>query len=254
MTRSALAAAAALALACAHRSTVHPRAAEEVRRGYEHVARGDLERAEIAFEHALAFRPDLPEAHGGLGVVSRLREDLPSARRRFERAVKLEPAFAEGWANLGETLLAMGKPRDAERALRTALGIDPDLADARQNLVRALLGRGLEAPGDDGVPLLVAARREALHLLESEPERAAAHHDLAFLAWRAGDLAAAEAGYRKALALEPSGAAHAVGLCAALVGLARCEEAATVCGRCLVLSPGEPACRDGKRYAAACRR
>jgi Tfp pilus assembly protein PilF len=253
MARLALAAAAALALACAHRSTVHPRAAEELRRGYEHVARGDLERAEIAFEHALAFRPDLPEGHAGLGVVARLRDDLPAARRRFERAVKLEPDFAEGWANLGETLLAMQRPAEAERALRTALGIDPDLAEARQNLVRALLGRGLEA-GERGVPLLLAARREALHLLEVDPDRAAAHHDLAFLAWRAGDLAAAEAGYERALALEPANAAHAVGLCAALVGLRRCDEAATACGRCLVLSADQPACREGKRFAEACRR
>ncbi|MFO0581325.1 MAG: tetratricopeptide repeat protein [Anaeromyxobacter sp.] len=252
MPRLALALAAALALACAHRSTVHPRAAEELRRGYAHVAAGDLERAEVAFEHALAFRPDLPEGHAGLGVVARLRGDLAAARRHHERAVRLEPEFAEGWANLGETLLALGRHEDAVRALRGALAIDPDLSDARENLVRALIARGLEG-GDRGVPLLVAARREALHVLEADPGRASAHHDLAFLAWRAGDLHAAAAGYRRALELEPSDARHAVGLCAALVGLARCEEAATACGRCLALSPSEPACREGRRRAEACR-
>jgi Flp pilus assembly protein TadD len=253
MPRPRLAAlfALALAAACAPRATVHPRAAEELRRGYHHVARGDLERAEVAFEHALAFRPDLPEGHSGLGVVARLREDLDGARRRFERAVALRPDFAEGHANLGEALLAAGRNAEAEAALRRALAIDPDLGDARQNLVRALIRRGLDA-GEEGVPALVQARRECLHLLEAEPERAAAHHDLAFLDFQAGDWAAAEAGYRRAAELEPAGAAHALGLCAALGRLGRCKEAATACGRCLELAPGMDACRRGRRGAEGC--
>jgi Flp pilus assembly protein TadD len=238
-------------LACSARGTVHPRAAEELRRGYAHVARGDLERAEVAFAHALAFRPDLPEGHNGLGVVARLREDLDGARHHFERAVALAPDFAEGRANLGEALLAAGRSGEAEEELRRALAIDPDLADARQNLVRALIHRGVDA-GQAGVPALVQARRECLHLLESEPDRAAAHHDLAFLAFRAGDWAAAEAGYRRAAALEPAYAPHQLGLCAALGRLGRCKEAAAACGRCLELAPGMDACRKGRRGAEGC--
>ena len=236
---------------CTGPGTVHPRAAEELRRGYAHVARGDLERAEVAFQHALAFRPDLPEGHNGLGVVARLREDLAGARRRFERAVALAPDFAEGRANLGEALLAAGRSGDAEAELRRALAIDPDLADARQNLVRALIRRGVDA-GEAGVPALVQARRECLHLLESEPDRAAAHHDLAFLDFRAGDWKAAEAGYRRAAQLEPAAAPHQLGLCAALGRLGRCQEAAAACGRCLELAPGLDACRKGRRGAEGC--
>jgi len=252
MTLRALAFLAALPFAaCLPRSTVHPRAAEEVRRGYAYVAGGDLERAQIAFEHALEFRPDLPQAHAGLGVVARLREDLDGARARFERAVRLAPDFAEGHADLGEALLAAGRADEAESELRAALAIDPDLADARQNLARALLRRGLDR-GEAGIPLLVAARREVLHVLESEPDRAPAHRDLGYLAYRAADWAGAEAEYRRATELEPKDAEGQLGLCAALGRLGRCAEATAACDRCLALSPNLEACRQGKRQAEVC--
>ncbi len=101
---------ALLQLACAPRLAVHPRAAEEVERGYRYLGGGDPERAEIAFAHALEFDPDFPEALNGLGIVERSRDRLDDAQRRFERAVRLAPDFAEGHANLGELLLARARP------------------------------------------------------------------------------------------------------------------------------------------------
>ncbi|HET7826237.1 MAG TPA: tetratricopeptide repeat protein, partial [Anaeromyxobacter sp.] len=136
----------ALAAGCAGRAATHPRAAEEILRGYRYVSEHDLERAEIAFAHALEFDPDLPEALNGLGIVARTREDLDGALRRFERAVRIDPDFAEGHANLGEAMLAKGRLDAAAHALERALGIDPDLADARQNLARALLRAGAADP------------------------------------------------------------------------------------------------------------
>jgi tetratricopeptide (TPR) repeat protein len=239
-----------LALACAHRAPLHPRAAEELARGYRYLEASDPERAEIAFAHALAFDPDLPEALNGLGIVLRTRGDLAAARRRFERAVRVGPAFAEGHANLGETLLALGLAGPAAAEIEAALAIDPDLAGARQNLARAFLLRGLEAPaGRDAA--WARARREYLHLLESEPDRAAAHHDLAYMDYASGRFERAERGYRRAAELSPSPEAlH--GLCISLVRLGRCAEAATECERCLVLAPGADPCRTSLRGATAC--
>ena len=189
-------------LACLPRHAAHPRAVEQVQRGYRHLAEGDAERAEVAFAHALAFDPDLPEAENGLGVVARTRGDLAEARRRFGRALGLRADFAEGHANLGELLLAQEEPAAAEAELGEALRIDPDLADARQNLARSLLRRGLAA-GAERPALLARARREVLHLLEAEPDRAAAHHDLGFLEYVDGRFARAERSYRRAAELSP---------------------------------------------------
>lgn len=242
---------AALGAACASRAPLHPRASEELLRGWSWLERGDPERAEVAFEHALEFRPDLPEAHNGLGVVARTRADLPAARARFERAIRLAPDFAEGHANLGETLLSMGQPEAAEAELRAALRVDPDLADARQNLARALIGRGLPSPAArrEHWP---RARRELLHLLETDPGRAAAHHDLAFLDYSEGRFQAAEAAYRRATELAPGSHEAFHGLCVSLARLGRCGEAAAACARCLALAPASPQCRTSLRGARAC--
>jgi Tfp pilus assembly protein PilF len=243
--------AATWAAACAGPAAVSPRAAEELVRGYRHLAAADAERSEAAFEHALALDPDLPEGWNGLGVVARTRGDLEVARLRFERAVRLAPSFAEGHANLGETLLAQGRAGPGEAELERALRIDPDLANARQNLARALIGRGLEA-GAAGAPLLARARREVLHLLETDEGRAAAQHDLALLDLLAGRLEAAERGYRRAAELEPGSRDALHGWCVSLVRLGRCREALEACERCLEVAPGAERCETSLRGARGC--
>jgi Tfp pilus assembly protein PilF len=254
MERALLLVASALPLllaGCAGSSRVHPRAAEEVARGWTWLEQGDPERAEVAFEHALEFRPDLPEGLNGLGVVARTRGDLPRARSCFERAVRIAPAFAEGHANLGETLLSLDRPGAAEAELRAALAIDPDLGDARQNLARALVARGVAEP-DGRAAAWTRARRELLHLLEAEPGRAAAHHDLGFLAYADGRWAEAERSYRRATELAPASYPAWHGLCASLVRLGRCAEGARACERCVAISPGAAACQKSLRAARAC--
>jgi tetratricopeptide (TPR) repeat protein len=253
MTRSDIVAALCVAASsCAPRAAVHPRAAEEVARGYAHLSAGDPERAEVAFAHALAFDPDFPEGENGLGIVARRRGDLARACRSFERAARLRPDFAEAHANMGETLLALGEPARAEERLRAALRIDPDLADARENLARTLLRRGL-APGVDRAARFAQARREYLHLLEAEPDRAAAHHDLAFMDYAEGRFERAERGYRRAAALSPASHEPLHGLCISLVHLGRCAEAADACRRCLEVQPGADACRKSLAGARACQ-
>lgn len=240
-----------LAAGCLASPLVHPRAEEELRRGYAFLEAGDGERAEVAFEHALEFAPDLPEGWNGLGVVARSRGDAGTARERFAHAVRLAPGFAEGYANLGEALLALDRHGEAVEELRAALRIDPDLAAARQNLARALLQAGL-ADGSQRQPRWQEARREYLHLLEAAPDSPAAHADLAFMDYLAGRFAPAERGYRRAAELVPT-PERLHGLCLSLVRLGRCDEAVAACDRCLALDPGAEPCRVSRRGAEACR-
>jgi Flp pilus assembly protein TadD len=235
---------------CLASPLVHPRAAEELRRGYAHLQAGDPERAEVAFEHALEFAPDLPEGWNGLGVVARSRGDAATAQRRFAQAVRLAPGFAEGHANLGEALLLLERPSEGIEELRAALQIDPDLAAARQNLARALLRQGL-APASDRGARWREARREYLHLLEAVPDSPAAHADLAFMDYLSGRFLPAERGYRRAAELAPT-PDRLHGLCLALARLGRCSEAATACERCLALDPSAEPCRVSRRGAEAC--
>jgi tetratricopeptide (TPR) repeat protein len=239
-----------VAAGCFGSPVVHPRAAEELRRGYAHLQAGDRERAEVAFEHALEFAPDLPEGWNGLGVVARGRDEADAARERFAHAVRLAPGFAEGHANLGEALLELERPSEALEELRSALRIDPDLVAARQNLARALLQAGLAEPAHREQRWR-EARREYLHLLESRPDSPAAHADLAFMDYLSGRFAPAEQGYRRAAELAPS-SERFLGLCLALVRLGRCGEAVTACERCLDIFPANQACLASRQAADAC--
>ena len=238
------------AAGCLASPVVHPRAAAELRRGYAHLEADDPERAEVAFEHALEFAPDLPEGWNGLGVVARGRDQAGTARERFAHAVRLAPDFAEGHANLGEALLSLDRHAEAVEELRAALRIDPDLVAARQNLARALLHQGLlDAPSREA--RWQEARREYLHLLEAVPDSPVAHADLAFMDDLSGRHAPAERGYRRAAELSPT-PDRLHGLCRALVRLGRCGEAVAACDRCLALDPGSEPCRVSRRGAEAC--
>jgi Tfp pilus assembly protein PilF len=246
-----LAVAAALA-ACLPSPRIHPRSAEQLRRGYAHLEAGDLERAEVAFFHAVEFDPDLPEAWNGAGVVALRRGDAAAARDRFERAARA-PDFAEARVNLGVVELQAGRAAAAEAAFREALAIDPDLAVARLDLARTMLHRGRAEP--DGRAGHWARAREAyLHLLETRggESLAEAWHDLGYMDLEAGRFARAEQAYRRACALDPASVASRHGLCVALVRLGRCGEAARECRRCLEVAPASAECRRSLAGAESC--
>jgi tetratricopeptide (TPR) repeat protein len=227
--------------ACFASRRVHPRSAEELRRGYALVAEGDPERAEVAFAHALEFDPDLVEGRNGLGVVDRGRGDVAAALRHFDDALALDGSFAEGHANRGEALLAAGDLDAAEPSLRAALKLNPDLVEARHNLGRTLLRRGLAEPDRRAVHWS-KARDAYLHVLETDGERASAHADLALIDYLSGRLERAEAAWARAAALAPGDADAAHGLCLARAAQGECRAARPECERCLRLSPGNARC------------
>ena len=238
---------ALLPVSCAS-SPPHPRAVEQVRRGYAHLAAGDRERAEVAFEHALEMAPDLAEARAGLGVALRADGHALRALEQFDAAVASDPDLAEGHAGRGEALLALGDATAGEAALADSLRVDPDQVAAR--LVRArFLGRtAARASGEERRLLLDRARRDLLHAVEARPGVALVHHDLGWISWLRGDAAGAAESYTRAARLDPAMGEAWLGACAALEAAGRHEEAEDACERCAGAAPGSsPA---GARCAA----
>jgi len=220
----------------------HPRAAEQVRRGYRHLAAGDRERAEVAFEHALEVAPDLAEARSGLGVALRAAGRPAEALVQFDLALSADPDLAEAHVNRGEALAALGLPVQAEEAFADALRIDPDQVSARLDRARLLARQGASARGEERALLLVRARRDLLHALEARPDLALAHHDLGWVAWLRGDLAGAAESYERAVRLDPDLIEARLGACAARVLGGPCAEGALSCRRCVsAASAGSPA-------------
>jgi len=220
----------------------HPRAAEQVRRGYQHLAAGDLERSEVAFEHALEVAPDLAEARSGLGVALRAAGRASEALVQFDLALFADPDLAEGHVNRAESLAALGLPEEAEAAFADALRIDPDQVPARLDRARLLARRGASARGEERATLLLRARRDLLHALEARPDLALAHHDVGWVAWLRGDLAGAAASYEWAVRLDPAMIEARLGACAARALGGPCAEGVASCRRCVgAAPPGSPA-------------
>jgi Tfp pilus assembly protein PilF len=242
---------ASLVPACFPGPRVHARALEQVRRGYGHLDAGDLERAEVAFDHALEFNAELPEALNGAGVVLRQRGRLAAARARFEAALRAAPDFAEAHVNLGELELAEDRPDRAESRFRAALRVDPDLLPARLDLARALLHRGRAEAGRRD-ELWAAARREYLHLLEAHPGHPDAHHDLGYMDLESRRYERAAQAYEAAARAAPGRADALHGLCLSLARLGRCADAARACGRCLAAAPAAATCEASLAALAGC--
>lgn len=220
----------------------HPRAVDQVRRGYQHLAGGDRERAEVAFEHALEVAPDLAEARSGLGVALRAAGRPAEALVQFDLALSADPDLAEAHVNRGEALAALGLPAQAEDAFADALRIDPDQVSARLDRARLLTRQGTAALGEARSLLLGRARRDLLHALEARPELALVHSDLGWVSWLSGDLAGAAESYERAARLAPDLIEARLGACAARVFGGPCAEGASTCRRCVLAAPaGSPA-------------
>jgi tetratricopeptide (TPR) repeat protein len=220
----------------------HSRAVEQVRRGYQHLAGGNRERAEVAFEHALEMAPDLAEARNGLGVALRAAGRPAEALVQFDLALGADPELAEGHVNRGEALAALGLHEEAEAALAESLRIDPDQVPARLDRARLLARRGAALQGGERATLLDRARRDLLHALESRPELPLVHHDLGWVAWLRGDLAGAAESYEQALRLDPGMIEARLGICAARAIGGTCVRGAEACRGCIgAAPPGSPA-------------
>jgi len=241
---------AALAAACLPPRAPHPRALEQVRRGYAHLAAGERERAEVAFAHALEIEPGLPEARNALGVALRL-DGRPDAARAWWEAAAAD-GLAEARSNLGAALADSGRDPEALEAFSEALAFDPDLLAPRLGRARVQLRRALAARGAERASGLALARRDLLHAVEAVPDRPEPHRDLGYVAWAQGDLELSAASYGRAAALAPGDAGAHHGRCAALALLGRCAEAREACLRCLAIDSGQAGCAASLAGAGAC--
>jgi Flp pilus assembly protein TadD len=142
--------------------------------------RGDEEGARRRYRHALAARPDHPDAgwnlgralldageadeaflhlrraaarQGGwdrwhmLGRACQARGDLAGAEDAYRTALRLRPGAPETLNNLANTLQAAGRPEAALGLLEQALRLDPEHADIRYNAALLLLLLGREPEG-----------------------------------------------------------------------------------------------------------
>src|SRR5688500_308693 len=196
--------------------------------GHVERARGDLDAARAAFETALRLAP-YPAARVALSEVELTAGRNAEAEVSAREATLLAPGDAGALAALGQALLALGRHRDAAQALEAALAALPaadrlhyPLALAYRALgdeprAREHLGRAGRAGARTADPLLdeldTVRTGELVPLLRGR--RAAG----------AGDWAAAEREFRRALEAAPASVPARINLAAALVARGAMDEA-----------------------------
>ena len=133
---------------------------------------GDLERAALRFEKALALAPEFVEAYNNLGLVETERGHAEEATHHFQKAIELDPTLSASynnlgyvffqqenyeeaiamyqeaieraangsaaWTNLGNAHFKLGNQEKAREAWETAIELDPGNRKAAENLSRLL--------------------------------------------------------------------------------------------------------------------
>jgi tetratricopeptide (TPR) repeat protein len=170
------------------------RAVELLRSGADNTAE-----EEACYRHALALRPDYPEAHNNLGAVLRSRGDHDSAAERYREALRLRPDYPEAHYNYALLLETLGSTSGAASHYLRALSLRPEYVDAHYGYANLMASLG--------------DRDDAMHhyeiVLSLRPAHSEAHSNYAMLLEDAGDMAGARDHYRAAVAVHaPPAEAH----------------------------------------------
>jgi Flp pilus assembly protein TadD len=191
---------------------------------------GQHEAALVAYQRALALRPDYPEALNNLGTTLDALGRPTEAVAAYRRALALRPEQAEWWSNLGNALAAMRQPDAAEAAYRRAVELSPAAPRAHALLGHALRQGGRPAEAE-------AAFRTQLALRPDDPD---AGINLAAALGDQDRPAEAAALLPAVLAQAPERPEAHLNLGTALRQLGRLEEAAECCERAVALAPDNP--------------
>ena len=105
----------------------------------------DPARAQVAYERAIAGRPDLADAYNNLGRVLHDQHDrgqapgvLPAVESYYRLALCVDAGIGLYWFNLGVAVEDQGRVSEAIAAYEHAIACEPALADAHWNLSRLL--------------------------------------------------------------------------------------------------------------------
>ena len=184
---------------------------------------GDVEKAAVELQKAIALRPDFAEAWSDLGEARKALRDESGALDAHERAVRADPENAVAQYRLGSEYLQQDKTRQAVEHLEAALRLNPDDQSTLYNLQLALRREGqLERAASVKAKLAVLLRErdkayqnatKALHL----------NNEGAGLE-KAGNLRGALEKYREAVQLDPEHVGIRTNLAAALLRLGKWRE------------------------------
>jgi tetratricopeptide (TPR) repeat protein len=195
---------------------------------------GQRDKAQGAYERALALQPDLAEASNDLGTLLAENGELPAAIVRFRAALATSPDYPDALNNLGYALLLTGREGEARELYERALKLQPDFPDALNNL-GLILGRHGEL--DD-------AYRYFSHALRIRPGYGEAASNLALVLVNRGRTEDAIRLLQEFLEKNPASEDTYVTLAKIYLSVDRRQEGLQVLDRLLARNPSHAAARE----------
>jgi tetratricopeptide (TPR) repeat protein len=166
--------------------------------GNARYAAGDWVGAIPEFREAIRLKPDLAEAHCGLGLGLGKEGNWDGDIREEREAIRLKPDLAEAHMGLGVALEHKAYLNGLISEEREAIRLKPDLAEAHYDLGVAL---GAEGDWDGDI-------KEQKEVTRLKPDFAPAHKELGEALEGKGSLQAALTEYRKACTLDQRNQAY----------------------------------------------
>jgi tetratricopeptide (TPR) repeat protein len=161
------------------------------------IGNSDWKTAESKLDPWLVSHPTDARALFDAGYVADAENRLDDAAALYRRTIAVDPNSFEAHLSLGLLLARQGKNSEARPELAEATHLDPSPADP---VLKARAWRALARIDGDNDPALASS--ELLEALKLSPETETDTLLAARLAEKAGQLDAAEAAYRRALAEE----------------------------------------------------
>ena len=158
------------------------------------LVQGRADEAAGAYRRAIELRRDYVDAYNNLGGLLKLRGQLAEAEAAYRHAIDLVPGHAQALCNLGSVLSAQGRVDAAADAYREAIRLKPDFVDALMNLGELLSGQGE----------LEAAAARLRQAITARPDLAEAHNALGKVLVAQGRSAEAEKSFERAIRLNPN--------------------------------------------------
>jgi Flp pilus assembly protein TadD len=110
------------------------RAQPFVRQAEAAFSQNNFEDAAQAYRRALKVKPDLAQAHYGLGLTLARLERYQEAVTSFKEALHYKPGWTKAYKDLGVTYLKLKRWPEAEKAFKNSLTHQPGDAEAYYDL------------------------------------------------------------------------------------------------------------------------
>lgn len=154
---------------------------------------GLLDVAKTSFAQALKLSPQMSPAAAAIASLDVRNGNQSDALQMADKALETNPSSTSGHIAKGRALIAKGDIQRGESEIQATLRSDPVSLPALAILLKLSVGRG-------SVPEVI---QRISGLLQQHPQNAGLHFLLALGYFSLKDLDRAEAGVRRALALDP---------------------------------------------------